>query len=171
MERRPRRQSNRQEQNPSEFDQKVVAVTRVTRVVAGGKRMRFRALVVIGDRKGRVGYGLAKGADVQISVNKAVNQAKKNMLLVPLRLGTIKHAVDVKFKASRIRMQPAPAGTGVVAGGPVRAIMEVAGIQNISCKMFGTGNAVSNIHAVFEGFKKLKASESVRKVRSVKERI
>lgn len=167
MERKPRRQSGKQDaKQPSEFDQKVVAVSRVTRVTGGGKRMRFRALVVIGDRKGKVGFGLAKGADVQLAVNKAVGQAKKNMVMVPLKNGTIRHAVDVKYKASLLRMKPGVAGSGVIAGGPIRAVMEVAGVQSISCKMFGTGNAVSNIRAAFEGFKQLKVSESIRKVRA-----
>jgi small subunit ribosomal protein S5 len=166
--RRPnnRRQPGKDQRQPSEFEQKVVNVSRVTRVVAGGKRMRFRALVVVGDRKGKVGFGLAKGLDVQASVNKAVNQAKKQMIVVPLKNGTIPNAVDVKFKASRLYMKPGRVGSGVVAGGPVRSIMEVAGIQSISCKMLGGGNAVSNIQAVFRAFNKLKMGEQAKKLRA-----
>lgn len=167
MERRPRRQSNRKSEAPPEFEQKVVQVSRVTRVVAGGKRMRFRCLVVIGDKKGKVGFGLAKGRDVQESMTKAVNQAKKQMILVPLKNNTLQSPIDIKFKASLLRMQPGRPGSGVIAGGPVRAIMEVAGINNISCKLLGSSNAVSNVKAVFAGFQKLKISEQARKARQV----
>jgi small subunit ribosomal protein S5 len=163
--RRPRRSNNREEQAPREFDQKVVEVTRVTRVVAGGKRMRFRALVVIGDRKGRVGMGLKKGMDVAESVNKAVNQAKKNMITLPLVNETIPHEVTMKYKASKLMMRPAKPGSGVIAGGAVRSVMELAGVKNIVSKMMGSSNKVNNIKAVFKAFQTMKSKEQLQALR------
>ncbi|MBI4049881.1 MAG: 30S ribosomal protein S5 [Candidatus Doudnabacteria bacterium] len=135
---------------------KVVEIKRVTRVVAGGKRMRFRALVVAGDRKGRVGVGLKKGADVAEAVNKATNEAKKNLITVAISNETIPHAVKLKYKAALILLKPAPLGSGIIAGGPVRAVIDLAGIKNISSKMLGSNNKVSNVRATYEALKKLK---------------
>ncbi len=143
-------------QSKSEYDQKVVEVSRVTRVTGGGKRMRFRALVVIGDRKGKVGMGLRKGNDVQESVAKAVNQAKKNMVILKLRNGTIAHEVAVKYKSSKLVLRPARPGSGVIAGGAVRQVCEMAGITNLMCKMIGSSNKVNNIKAVFKAFASMK---------------
>jgi len=165
MEKR-RRQSNRGgERERSEFDQKVVEVKRVTRVVAGGKRMRFRALVVIGDRKGKVGMGLKKGADVAESVNKAVNAAKKNMITLPLVNETIPHSLNVKYKSSSLMLKPAKPGTGVIAGGAVRSVMELSGVKNIVCKMLGSNNKVNNVKAVFSAFSKMKSKEKLALLR------
>lgn len=166
MDRRPRRSNRDGGGERREFDQKVVEVNRVTRVVAGGKRMRFRALVVIGDHKGKVGMGLKKGLDVAESVNKAVNQAKKNMIILPLVNSTIPHEVKVKYKSSRLLMMPARAGTGVIAGGAVRSVMELAGVKNIISKMIGSSNKVNNVKAVFEAFKKMKTKEQMQAARS-----
>lgn len=164
MERRSRK-PNSEGQGPREFDQKVVEVSRVTRVVAGGKRMRFRALVVVGDKKGRVGFGLRKGVDVAESVNKAVNQAKKHMITLPIAGDTIPHEVNVKYKSSRLVMKPTRAGTGVVAGGAIRAVMELAGIKNVMSKMLGSSNKVNNIKAVFKAFESMKSKEQIRTMR------
>src|SRR5579872_5513240 len=136
----------------NEFDQKVVEVKRVTRVVAGGKRMRFRALVVIGDHKGKVGMGLKKGLDVSESVNKAVNQAKKNMITLPLVNETIPHEINMKYKSSSLMLKPARPGTGVIAGGAVRQVFDLAGVKNVVSKMLGSNNKVNNIKAVFSAF-------------------
>ena len=161
-----RRQSNTGEQRErSEFDQKVVEVKRVTRVVAGGKRMRFRALVVIGDHKGKVGMGLKKGSDVSESVNKAVNQAKKNMVTLPLVNETIPHVLNVKYKSSSLMLKPAKAGTGVIAGGAVRQVFELAGVKNVVSKMLGSNNKVNNIKAVFEAFRRMKSKEALLQMR------
>ena len=166
MEKRRRRQSNSEgERERSEFDQKVVEVKRVTRVVAGGKRMRFRALVVIGDHKGKVGMGLKKGADVSESVNKAVNAAKKNMVTLPLVNETIPHQLNVKYKSSMLLLKPAKPGTGVIAGGAVRSVMELSGVKNIVCKMLGSNNNVNNVKAVFAAFRKMKSKETLRQMR------
>ena len=165
MEKR-RRQSNRDgERDRNEFDQKVVEVKRVTRVTSGGKRMRFRALVVIGDRKGKVGMGLKKGADVSESVNKAVNQAKKNMITLPLVNGTIPHGLNVKYKSSSLMLKPAKPGSGVIAGGAVRSVMELSGVKNVVVKMLGSNNKVNNVKAVFAAFGKMKSKEALAQLR------
>ena len=156
-----RRRQSRQEgdsaRERNEFDQKVVEVKRVTRVVAGGKRMRFRALVVIGDHKGKVGMGLKKGADVAESVNKAVNAAKKNMITLPLVNDTIPHQLLVKYKSSSLMLKPAKPGSGVIAGGAVRSVMDLAGVRNVVSKMLGSNNKVNNVKAVFLAFSQMKS--------------
>lgn len=165
MEKRRRRNSDGQDRERSEFDQKVVEVKRVTRVVAGGKRMRFRALVVIGDHKGRVGLGLRKGSDVSESVNKAVNAAKKNLVTLPLVNETIPHEMKVKYKSSVLMLKPARPGTGVIAGGAVRSVMELAGVKNVVSKMLGSNNKVNNIKAIFSAFKQMRSKEQLAKMR------
>lgn len=147
-----------------EFDQKVVEIKRVTRVVAGGKRMRFRALVVVGDRKGRVGMGLRKGVDVAEAVNKAVNAAKKNMITVPLTNETVPHAINLKYNSSKILLMPASPGTGIIAGGALRSVLELAGVKNILSKMIGSSNKVNNVKAVFEAFKRMKSREKIKEM-------
>jgi small subunit ribosomal protein S5 len=166
MEKR-RRQSNQDGdgRQRDEFDQKVVEVKRVTRVVAGGKRMRFRALVVIGDHKGKVGMGLKKGADVMESVNKAVNQAKKNLVTLPLVNETIPHAINVKYKSSSLMLKPARPGSGIIAGGAVRQVCDLAGVKNIVSKMLGSNNKVNNVKAVFAAFQKMRSKEQLRQLR------
>ena len=165
MERRPRKSNRDGQGERREFDQKVVEVNRVTRVVAGGKRMRFRALVVIGDHKGKVGMGLKKGTDVAESVNKAVNQAKKNMIVVPIQNNTIPHEIKIKYKSSRLILIPARSGTGVIAGGAVRSVMDLAGVKNIISKMIGSSNKVNNVKAVFAAFKKMRTKEQMLEMR------
>lgn len=161
MERKPRRSNREGGREPREFDQKVVEVKRVTRVVAGGKRMRFRALVVIGDHKGKVGIGLKKGMDVAESVNKAVNAAKKSMITLPLAGDTIPHQVKVKYKSSQLIMMPARPGTGVIAGGAVRSVLDMAGVKNVISKMLGSNNKVNNVRAAFAAFKMMKSKEQI----------
>ncbi|HRH23567.1 MAG TPA: 30S ribosomal protein S5 [Candidatus Magasanikbacteria bacterium] len=140
-----------------EFDQTIVDLARVTRVTKGGKHMSFRACVLIGDRKGRVAYGIEKGKDVQIAVDKAVNQAKKNILTVPIFNGTIPHRVEAKFKAGKIMIKPAPKGSGIIAGSAVRMVLDLAGVGNASGKILGkTNNKVVNVKATFEALKKFK---------------
>ena len=140
-----------------EFEQKVLDLSRVTRVTAGGKRMRFRACVAIGDRKGRVGIGLAKGADVSLAISKATTQAKKHFVQVPMRKDTIPFDVMVKFKAAKLLLKPAPKGTGIVAGGVVRLIMDLAGVPNIVGKMLGSSNRVTNAQATMLALEELQA--------------
>ncbi len=134
-----------------EFDQQIVDLARVTRVTKGGKQLSFRACVVIGDRKGRVGYGVDKGKDVQIAVEKAVNQAKKSLIRVPLVNETIPHRVESKFKAARVMIKPAPRGSGLIAGSSIRIVLELAGVPNASSKMLGkTTNKITNIKSIFD---------------------
>ncbi|MEZ4180199.1 MAG: 30S ribosomal protein S5 [Candidatus Doudnabacteria bacterium] len=150
---------------PREFEQKLVEVSRVTRVVAGGKRMRFRALVVIGNRKGKVGIGLKKGMDVAEAVNKAVNAAKKSMITVPIVNETIPHEVKIKYKASKIIMLPAKPGTGVIAGGALRSVLDVAGVHNVVSKILGSNNKINNVRAAYEALKSLKSKEEIEAMR------
>jgi len=131
-----RREGGRREEK-KEFDQNILDLARVTRVTEGGKHLSFRACVVLGDRAGRVGLGLAKGKDVQLAVEKAVRQAKKKLIRVPLVKNTIPHPVLLKFKAAKIMLKPAPEGSGIIAGGAVRAILDLAGVPNVSSKILG----------------------------------
>ncbi|MCA9370841.1 MAG: 30S ribosomal protein S5 [Candidatus Peregrinibacteria bacterium] len=150
-----RKRGNRRQKEPSEFEETTLSVDRVTRVVAGGRRMRFRAVVVVGDKKGRVGLGTGKANEVQIAVQKAAKVAKRNMVKVPLRDGTIPHEIDHKFKAARIRLIPASEGTGIIAGGALRVVLEHAGVQNVLSKRYGTNNKLVNAQAVMEALQRL----------------
>lgn len=140
-----------------EFDSKLLDLSRVSRMTAGGRRFRFRAAVIIGDQKGRVGLGVAKGVDVAQSMDKAIVDAKKNLVLVPIVNETIPHQVEAKFSAARILLKPQSKGRGLVAGGTVRVICSMAGIRNISSKVVGrTTNKVNNAKATINALKKLK---------------
>lgn len=154
---RRRRDSGPRE--PKEFSQKTIDLARVTRVVAGGKRMRFRATVVIGDQKGRVGLGIAKGADVSNAVQKAYTAAKKHLVRVPIIDETIPHQILIKYKAAHVLLKPAPRGSGVIAGGPIRAVMELAGVKNIVSKILGSSNKINNVYAVMEALGRLQTKE------------
>lgn len=149
-----------------EFESIIVDLARVTRVMGGGKRMSFRACVLVGDKKGRVGMGVKKGADVQMAVQKATNYAKKRLITVPTVDGTIPHVVEKKFKGAQVLLKPAKEGTGIIAGGPVRIVMEQAGIRNIVSKMKGSSNKVNNVTAVIEALKELTTKEDLNKMRS-----
>ncbi len=138
-----------------EFEQRILDLARVTRVTKGGKRMRFRACVLIGDKKGKVGWGLAKGADVTGAVNKAVRKARKNLIQIPLKNETITKEIREKFCAARILLKPAPKGTGIKAGGAVRAVFELGGVPNVVGKILGSNNKINNMRAVFKAIEKL----------------
>jgi small subunit ribosomal protein S5 len=157
------------EQAKRDFEQKVVEIKRVTRVVAGGKRMRFRALVVIGDKKGRVGVGLRKGTDVTESVAKAVNTAKKSMITINMVNDTIPHEIKLKYKSSVIFLKPARPGTGVIAGGAIRQVLDMVGVKNVLSKMLGSSNKVNNVMATYLALSKLKAAN--QKVKEKKEKV
>ena len=161
-----------------EFEQRVIDLARVTRVMAGGKRMRFRACVAIGDKAGRFGIGLAKGADVTIAINKAVTQAKKEIITVPFYKNTIPHRVYVKYEAAKILLKPAPEGTGIKAGGAIRIVLDLAGVPNIVGKIMGSNNKINNVRALAKAMKsfvvkgqksKAKKSETTEKVVGVEE--
>lgn len=157
---RDQRPRGRRPEEPKEFDQRILDLARVTRVTAGGKRMRFRACVIIGDRKGRVAQGTAKGQDVTDSVNKAVRQAKKHLLTVPLVKGSIPHSVYMKFGAAKVLLNPAPQGTGVKAGGAVRVVLEMAGVPNATAKMLGAKNKINNAKATLLALAKLRKMDA-----------
>lgn len=134
-----------------EFEQHIADLARVTRVTKGGKQLSFRACVLIGDRKGRVGYGVQKGKDVQIAIDKAVKQAKKNIINVPTINETVPHRVVSKYKAAMVMVKPAPIGSGIIAGSSIRTVLELAGVPNASSKMLGrTNNKITNIKATFQ---------------------
>jgi small subunit ribosomal protein S5 len=161
-ERNPRRggRGRRQEREPREFEQKILDLARVTRVTKGGKRMRFRTCLIIGDKKGRVGMGVAKGADVAASVEKAFRQAKKTMITVPLINESVPHRVEMKYGAAKIILKPAPIGTGLKSGGPVRMVLELAGVPNAVTKILGTNNKINNAKAIFAALQAFKEVEA-----------
>src|SRR3989339_270909 len=140
----------------SEFDKNILDLARVTRVTEGGKHLSFRALVVAGDHKGRVGYGLDKGKDVQLGVEKATRRAEKDLIKVPIVNDTIPHEVYCKYKAAKVLLRPAPRGSGIIAGGPVRVVLELAGVPNASSKMLGhTKNKIAIVRTTFGALEKL----------------
>lgn len=148
-----------------EWQQKIIDIARVTRVQAGGKRMRFRACVVIGDRKGRVGMGVKKGADVASAINKAVTQAKKNLIKVKIVNNTIPHKIEEKSCGAQILLRPASQGKGIIAGGPVRAVLDLAGIKNVVSKILGSKNKINNVRAAISALKKMRTKEEIKKLR------
>lgn len=145
-----------QRQN-KEFDEKIVQIKRVSKKTKGGNKASFSALIVIGDKKGRVGIGLGKAPDVLSAIKKSVKKAKRNLITVVIKNFTIPHEIYVKKGAARLIMKPAPAGTGVIAGGPVRIVVEAAGIRNIVAKILGTNNKASNVYAAMEALKQLRS--------------
>jgi small subunit ribosomal protein S5 len=146
------------EQQPKEFEEKVIAIDRVARVVKGGRRFRFRATVVVGDGKGRVGVGVGKGSDVMSSIAKAVARAKRQMITVPLKDHTIPHEIQVRFSGAHVLLKPASAGTGVIAGGAVRNVVEIAGIHDLLTKSLGSSNKVNNAYATAMALSQLRAA-------------
>jgi small subunit ribosomal protein S5 len=153
-----------QKREPKEFDERVIEVSRVSRVVKGGRRIRFRALVVIGDHKGRVGTGVAKATEVTDAVRKATNFAKKHIINVPIINGSIPHEVFVKYGSARVMLKPATPGTTIVAGGSVRVVAELAGITDLLSKIMGSANKINNVMATMKAFSSFNL-EVVKKMR------
>ncbi|TLY23178.1 MAG: 30S ribosomal protein S5 [Nitrospirae bacterium] len=153
--------------NPDELNlkDKVVYINRVAKVVKGGKRFNFTALVVVGDEQGLVGIGKGKAAEVPEAISKAVQHAKKNLVRVAIKNGTIPHEVHGLFGAEHVLLKPAPAGTGIVAGGAVRAVIELAGIHNIVAKTLGRGNPFNVVQATLNGLNQLRDPEEVLRIR------
>jgi small subunit ribosomal protein S5 len=145
-----------------EFEQKIIDLDRVTRVTSGGKRLGFRACVAIGNKKGKVGVGVAKGRDVTDAINKAVLQAKKNIVNVQIVKNTIPHEMKTKYSAARIILKPLKTGAGIIAGGPIRGILELSGLENVSAKILGSKNKINNARALIKSFELLNKMASKR---------
>lgn len=154
-----------------EFLEEVLQIDRVTRVVKGGRRLRFRSTVVIGDKKGRVAVGLGKALDVVTGIQKAISQAKKSLITVPIVNGTIPHEIKFKYKAARILLMPGRPGTGIIAGGAVRKVCEIAGIENIVAKSLGSNNRIINAQATILAFQSLNQPRKIEKEIQPKENI
>jgi len=150
-----RQQRGRGPIEEKQFDERVIHVNRVARVVKGGRRFRFQALVVLGDHKGRVGVGVSKGADVAASITKATDVAKKQMIKMPLYKGTLTHEVEAKIGGAHILIKPAAAGTGLIAGGIVRTILEVSGIENALSKSIGSSNRINVAYATISALESM----------------
>ncbi|MBI5520710.1 MAG: 30S ribosomal protein S5 [Desulfovibrio sp.] len=153
------------EQNDSGFIEKIVYLNRVAKVVKGGRRFSFSCLVVVGDGQGKVGYGLGKANEVPEAIRKATDRARKDMITVPVLDGTLPYEVLGRFGAGRVMLKPASRGTGIIAGGPVRAVMEAVGVHDILTKAIGTSNPHNVLRATMSGLAALRSAESVSDVR------
>ena len=151
----------------SEFKDRLVAVNRVSKTVKGGRNMRFSALVVVGDEKGRVGAGMGKAAEIPEAIRKATEDAKKHLVTVPMDGTTIPHNTTGYFSTSKVVLLPAPEGTGIIAGGPARAVLELAGIRNIRTKSLGSNNKRNVVSATIEGLSRATTPEAVAKLRGI----
>ncbi len=159
-------QNNRRfDREPSEFKERLVSINRVAKVVKGGKNFRFTALMVVGNEHGKVGVGLGKAAEIPEAVRKGVEDAKRHMIEVPIVGTTIPHQVEGRFGKGHVRMIPAEEGTGVIAGGPVRAVLEMVGVRDIRTKSFGSNNPSNCVKATMDGLSQLRTIEQVAKLR------
>ncbi len=149
---------------PSEFEEKVIQISRVSKKTKGGNKIGFSVLMVVGDKKGRVGVGLGKGPEVISAIRKGTKRAKKRMITVPLDGTTIPFAISAKLGAGLVMLKPAPKGSGVIAGGPVRSVVEVAGVRDISSKILGTQNQASSVYATFAALKEISRLVSLKNI-------
>ncbi|RMD49248.1 MAG: 30S ribosomal protein S5, partial [Alphaproteobacteria bacterium] len=169
MAREPQRRDRRDRDEAPEFADRLVAINRVSKTVKGGKRFGFAALVVVGDQKGRVGFGKGKAKEVPEAIRKATEQAKRNLIRVPLKEGrTLHHDVEGHHGAGKVIMRTAPAGTGIIAGGPMRAVFEMLGIQDVVAKSIGSQNPYNMIRATLDGLRKQQSPRQVAARRSKK---
>lgn len=157
-----RQYSNQNQFSNSEFEETVVQINRISKKTKGGNQIRFSALVVVGDKKGKVGVGISKATDVRNAIRKAIEAAKRRMIQVPLSGTTIPFSIQEKFSAARVLLKPAPPGSGIIAGGPMRVVIEAAGIRDVVGKILGTKNKISNVYAT------LKAMESISKLANLR---
>jgi len=149
------------------YEERVVSIGRVTKVVKGGRRFSFSALVVVGDQKGKVGFGTGKASEVPDAIKKAIEDAKKSIIHVPMDGTTIPHTVTGKYGAGKVFLRPASEGTGVIAGGPVRAVLELAGIEDVLSKSLGSNSPINIVRATFEGLKTLRTVDQVAQMRGL----
>lgn len=149
------------EQKGSDLQEKLVQVNRVAKVVKGGRIFGFTALTVVGDGKGKVGFGRGKAREVPVAIQKAMDSARKNMINVPLNGTTLQYPINARHGSANVYMQPASDGTGIIAGGAMRAVLEVAGVQNVLAKCYGSTNPVNVVRATFEGLKAMQAPEDI----------
>jgi len=158
-------QKNYDKDQPKEFIEKLVKLNRTSKTVKGGRRMSFSALTVVGDQKGRVGYGFGKANDVSEAIRKSIDRAKKNLITVPLKNGTIPHDIQAEYKSSSVLLRPACSGTGIIAGGPVRAVMEAVGVTDVLSKSLGSSSSINVVRATFEAINSLMDAKVVAKNR------
>lgn len=163
--RRPRDGAKKREEKL--YDERVVNIGRVTKVVKGGRRFSFSALVVIGDRKGKVGFGTGKASEVPDAIKKAIEDAKKNLFTIPINGTTIYHTVTGKYGAAKVLLRPAVAGTGVIAGGPVRAVLELAGVEDVLSKSLGSNSPINIVRATMAGLLSMKSVADVAEARGL----
>ncbi len=161
--RKPRRPRRKRE--PKLYEERVVNINRVTKVVKGGRRFRFSALVVIGDKKGKVGFGTGKAQEVPDAIKKAIEDAKRNLVQVPMYNKTIPHEITGRFGAGEVFLKPAVSGTGIIAGGPVRAVVELAGYEDILSKSLGSATPINIIRATFDAIDNLRTAEQIAETR------
>jgi len=150
---------------PKEFEEKVIQISRVSKKTKGGNKIGFSVLMVVGDKKGKVGVGLGKAGDVVNAIKKAIKKAKKKMIVVPMNGTTVPFAIQVKRGAGKIMLKPAPKGSGVIAGGPVRAVVEAAGIRDVSSKIMGSDNQASSVYATFEALKQIAQLVEIKNIK------
>jgi small subunit ribosomal protein S5 len=160
------RKNSKDRKEKDEFDSKILDIARVARVVKGGRRFSFRTTVIIGDRKGKVGIGIGKGADVASGMDKATAKAKKNLIKVNIKNDTIPYEISEKYGAAKVFLKPAKKGRGVSAGGAVRTVVELAGIENVSAKILGSANKINNANATLKALARLKAKTQNLKVKT-----
>ena len=158
-------QRNHDKDQPKEFIEKLVKLNRTAKVVKGGRRFSFSALTVVGDQKGRVGYGFGKANDVTEAIKKSIDKAKRNLVMLPLRHGTLPHEIQATYKGSSVLLLPACSGTGIIAGGPVRAIMEAAGATDVMSKSLGSSTSINVVRATFKAVENLMDAREVAKNR------